>query len=142
MDLVPIASYVRAIGRLVRRHNATQPITIFLTTEDPHALEAFKAAVMPSWRVLHYAPAVSRKRGRHGPANDAMSTKGGMGTHSMVALLLALRAKFYVLATASTWSRLIDNVRRNVLDSSCQGCTDAIDLRPCDDGPNATSTSC
>lgn len=142
MDLVPIASYVRAIGRLVRRHNVTQPLTIFLTTEDPHALDEFKAAAMPSWRVLYYAPAISKKRGRHGPANDAMSTKGSMGTHSMIALLLALRAKHYVLSTASTWSRLIDNVRRSVLDSSCKECTDAIDLRPCDDGPNLTSTSC
>jgi len=51
----------------------------------------------------------------------------------MVALLLALSARYHVLTTASTWSRLIDNLRRNVLDRRCGGgCTDAIDLRPCD----------
>ena len=68
-----------------------------------------------------------------------MATKGSAGTHSMVALLLALHARFYALSTASTWSRLINHLRLSVVDRACGGgCTDMIDLRPCD-AHNASS---
>ena len=123
-------------------------VSIFLTTEDPAALEAFVEASRtsrPAWRVLHYAPAVSKRRSKHGmgsPAKDAMASKGDAGTHSWVALLLALNAKFYVLSTASSWSRLIDNARTSVVDRVCSACTQAIDLRPCDAHNSSSPIAC
>jgi len=81
MELVSAAAYVQGVATLARRHglNRTAPPTILLTTEDPRAVEAFIAAAPPSWEVRHYAPAVSARRHRHGPANDAMATKGSAG---------------------------------------------------------------
>ena len=143
MELVDISSYVRAVSKLVRRHALTQPVSIYVTTEDPHALEAFIAAAAGyPWRVLNYAPSVSKRRSRHGPANDAMATRGRAGTQSIIALLLALNARYYVLSTASTWSRLINNIRLRVVDRECNGCTDMVDLRPCDALNLSSSIAC
>ena len=60
----------------------------------------------------------------------------------MVALLLALNARYYVLSTASTWSRLINNIRLRVVDRECNGCTDMVDLRPCDALNLSSSIAC
>jgi hypothetical protein len=45
-------------------------------------------------------------------------------------LLVALEANYFVLTTASNWSRLMNELRKNVLDPSCGDCTRMIDLRP------------
>jgi hypothetical protein len=47
----------------------------------------------------------------------------------LVSLLLAMEAQYYVVTSGSNWSRLIDELRKNVVDASCGGCTDLVDLR-------------
>ncbi len=60
--------------------------------------------------------------------NDAEKTGGLIGLNSIVALLLSLESKFYVLTTSSNWSRVINELRLARLDPECGGCTDMIDL--------------
>ena len=45
-------------------------------------------------------------------------TDGRLGYNSLLALLIALEADYYVLTTASNWSRLINELRLNVVEPS------------------------
>lgn len=45
-------------------------------------------------------------------------TGGRLGYNSLLALLIALEADMYVLTTASNWSRLINELRLNVVEPS------------------------
>jgi hypothetical protein len=59
----------------------------------------------------------------------AQSSDGVIGRTSLVALLIAMEAKYYVLTSGSNWSRLIDELRKGVVDVDCGNCTVMIDLR-------------
>ena len=61
---------------------------------------------------------------------DAVASGGSAGLFSLIALVLALEARLFVLTTASNWSQLLDRLRRVRLDPACGGCTDAVDLMP------------
>lgn len=101
------------------QHRIASP-SVFLTTEDPVALAEFLQAAPKSWhRVFVYTPAVSADSSVHSQAIEAQSNSGATGRHALVALLLALEARFFVLTGASNWSRLIDELRRTMLEVDC-----------------------
>jgi hypothetical protein len=76
-----------------------EPISVFLTTEDPLALAEFKAAMPPGWRLFVYEAAVSADASVHSQKEEATKNEGASGRHALVALLLALEANDFVLTT-------------------------------------------
>ena len=56
-------------------------------------------------------------------------TKGRAGVVALGSLLVAMEADDFVLTTASNWSRMMNELRKNVLDALCNGCTSMVDLK-------------
>jgi hypothetical protein len=52
----------------------------------------------------------------HSQKHEAEVNGGASGRHSLVSLLLAMEAHYFVVTTGSNWSRLIDELRRTILD--------------------------
>jgi hypothetical protein len=129
--LVPIEEYMMAVESLIRKHDIRTP-RIFLTTEDANASAAFHEHAKKNhrrWEVFEFKDAVSDQSSTHSPVEDAYRSHGHMGLNSLIALLLSMEAKYFVLTTASNWSYLINCLRMGVVDSRCGGCTDVIDLK-------------
>jgi hypothetical protein len=62
--------------------------------------------------------------------DEAAKSKGWAGTANLASLLIAMQAREFVLSTGSNWSRLMNELRKAVLDDRCDGCTRMIDLQP------------
>ena len=58
----------------------------------------------------------------------AKKMDGKPGLIALGSLLVAMEANDFVLTTGSNWSRLINELHRNVLDPRCNNCTRLIDL--------------
>ena len=58
------------------------------------------------------------------------NTKGRAGLVAMGSLLVAMEAKWFVLTTASNWSRVMDHLRTQIINPRCNNCTHMVDLRP------------
>ena len=82
-------------------------------------LLALPAAAQPGPTLHWYEAAISdrlrnatnAKRPMATPQHDAIFSGGMAGVHSLIALLLALEARFFVLGSQSNWSRLINELR-------------------------------
>lgn len=107
------------------------------------AINKLKQQIMShnsTWMVHYYPPAVFQGNSR-GNGNNSNKTKdlstmdmaihsqGSLGLASLVSLLIAMEAKYYLLTSGSNWSRLIDELRLSVTDPACGGCTRMVDLR-------------
>jgi hypothetical protein len=44
-------------------------------------------------------------------------------------LLVAMEANYFVLTTASNWSRLMNELRKNFVEPRCNNCTLMVDLK-------------
>lgn len=140
MDLAPAVEYVNAILELLeQRHNASviaavAPVNIYLACEDPRAVEEFLAASPNEWNVYVDRTVKELNAFRPIKGNRASwttrNTKGRAGLVALASLLVGLEANDFVLTTKSNWSRLMNELRKNVLDRRCGNCTNMIDLRP------------
>jgi hypothetical protein len=140
MKLVSQEEFVDAIDGLAKNYSIANP-KIFITTESKHALESMEGYVKEhrkSWTLYNYGPSVYETRVvekktnetlHHNPMALARHTGGKIGKASIIALMMALEAKYYVLTSGSNWSRLIDELRRNVVNHVCGNCTVMVDLR-------------
>lgn len=134
MNLVPIQEYVDAVQKLASDSNLKgSEVNIFLATEDPQAVTQFQdAAQAHQWKVFvgTYFQDFHAERDQRIHGNPRMSKKldGRPGLVAVASLLIALQANHFVLTTRSNWSRLIDELRTNVLDPRCDSCTQLIDL--------------
>eukprot|EP00428_Durinskia_dybowskii_P067210 CAMPEP_0170379248 /NCGR_PEP_ID=MMETSP0117_2-20130122/13240_1 /TAXON_ID=400756 /ORGANISM="Durinskia baltica, Strain CSIRO CS-38" /LENGTH=311 /DNA_ID=CAMNT_0010634671 /DNA_START=183 /DNA_END=1115 /DNA_ORIENTATION=- len=138
MKLVTTEEYIDAIEGIATNHSIAHP-KIFVTTESKEALDKLEVYVRdnkPSWTLFHYNPSVyGRHHNQNGGAGEvspmdmAKRSNGAIGMASMISLLYAMEAKYYVLTSGSNWSRLIDELRRNVIDYKCGNCTHMVDLR-------------
>mmetsp|Transcript_22490 Transcript_22490/g.37206 ORF Transcript_22490/g.37206 Transcript_22490/m.37206 type:complete len:424 (-) Transcript_22490:413-1684(-) len=134
MKLVVIQEYLDAISSLLHETNGhNRTANIFIATEDPKAVLEFKNATPPGWNI-YYDRTVEELNSFRPPKGNRAShtsknTKGRAGLVGLGSLLVAMEAKYFVLTTKSNWSRLIDNLRKNILDPRCNGCTKMIDLR-------------
>ena len=54
--------------------------------------------------------------------------QGRPGLVALASLLFALQANNFVVTTASNWSRLMNELRKSVLDPRCDSCSQMIDL--------------
>jgi hypothetical protein len=131
----PMQHYVQAIETLVDE-NDLEDVHILLCTEDPVALDAFRNATNgKGWTILvdasyhKYLPyRQDREIVYNLPSFVANETKGESGLWALGSLLVAMEANYFVLATKSNWSRLMNELRKNVVDPSCNGCTKMIDI--------------
>lgn len=146
MTLVPIAKYIRAVDAIVEeRRNAQQQqqsldendtVHIFLATEDPNALAAFQDAAPSDWRIYvdqYYRDMLPHRRQNNaynGSPLMAQDLAGRPGLVALGSLLVSLEANAFVLTTSSNWSRLMNELRRTVLEARCRNCTRVIDLSP------------
>jgi hypothetical protein len=143
MKLVTQQEYVDAITALAANETITHP-KVFVTTESKDALNKLEAYVRehrPTWTLYNYGQSVYDGGGGHhvaghsihssaaSPMQMARNTNGLIGRASLIALLFAMESRYYVLTSGSNWSRLIDELRRNVIDRKCGGCTKMVDLR-------------
>lgn len=138
MKLLPAHDYVNGVRQILKRrppeHN--KGVSIYLATEDPKAVEAFRQAAPPDWNIhvdqYFYDMLPHRNKEEdvynQGP-KTARQTKGRAGLVALGSLLVAMEANDFVLTTASNWSRLMNELRRNVIDPICNGCTRMIDLK-------------
>lgn len=146
MDLLPVEKYTRAVEDILRQRslqrNATgqaenDDVNIYLATEDPRAAIEFVKAAPSHWNVYvdEYvqkfgAVRNSRFGGNAFNANPTMSRglNGNPGLVSLGSLLIALEANDFILTTRSNWSRVMNELRKSILDPRCNKCTQMIDL--------------
>jgi hypothetical protein len=97
-------------------------------------VDAFMRAAEPGWKVFvdRTVPELNDYRPARGNRASwtTKNTKGRAGLVALGSLLVALEANDFVLTTASNWSRLMNELRKNVLDPRCGNCTRMVDLRP------------
>lgn len=136
MDLAPIDEYVTAVCEILQLQGQPDNTTanIYLATEDPRAVQEFVTAVPPGWKVYKDRTVVELNAFRPVKGNRASwttrNTQGRAGLVALGSLLVAMEANYFVLTTASNWSRLMNELRKNVINVRCRNCTHMIDLRP------------
>ena len=146
VSLQPATRYAEAVEELVATHLPGLPsskLGVFVTTEDGAALRAFrKEAELRNWTVYTYAPALLHADGHFdvgangsqavsasSPLGEAQAQAarsrqavGWAGVHSIIALLLALEARLYVVTavgrSSSNWGRLVDEMRMAFVNDS------------------------
>ena len=129
MNLVNQTEYFNAIEQLVTKHQLSDP-HVYITTESKEGLDKLIEEIKiqgKSWKVHHYEAAVYN--GNMSPTSVAANSQGSLGLHSLISLLLAMEAKYYIITSGSNWSRVIDELRTTVVDVACGNCTDSVDLR-------------
>ena len=134
MKRVNITQYVNAVYNILeKRGNRSASANIFMATEDPKALDAFKSEAPKNWKIyldqyyVEYLPYRVDKNSYF--AGVSRNLKGTIGLIAVGSLLVALEANDYVLTTASNWSRMINELRKNILNPRCNDCTQLIDLQ-------------
>ena len=134
MKLLPIQDYVDAVQNLSSAKNLKGPeVNIFLASEDPLAVQGFQeAAKAHQWKVFvdAYYQIFQDDRRPELNGNPHMSKKlqGRPGLVALASVMIALQANSFVLTTRSNWSRLINEMRKNILDPQCDSCSQMIDL--------------
>ena len=148
MKLIGVEKYIDSVHEILRRRGKGSPVHVYISTEDPRATREFRSKAPDDWHVYGDAQVEelaglrpgnaseefkSRlSRGEKAPPNHAVQsavrTKGRAGTQALASLVIAMEADDFVLTTASNWSRMIDELRKNVLDPRCGKCTFMIDL--------------
>lgn len=148
MKLVSMEQYVQAVEQLVqeqrqrrRQQKSGEPpqrqqssAHIFLATEDPRAVAAFQTAAKDRNWTVYVDPYFEEFLPHRNPAYNgnpkmAEQLQGRPGLVALASLVLAMQANNFVLTTASNWSRIMNELRKNILDPRCGKCTKMIDLR-------------
>lgn len=139
MKLVNMTDYIAAVQRIssdLGRNNSHA--NVFLATEDPKAVEEFRKLAPSEWNI--YVDAYFEQFLPHRQANyngnPRMSKRlgGSPGLVALASLLVALEANDFVLTTASNWSRLMNELRKNILQPRLDRPSLLVDLRPHKDG--------
>jgi hypothetical protein len=142
MDLPSEHEYVAAVVDLLNNKdnnetnhdNNNRYVNIYLATEDPRAVQAFTKAAPKEWNIYIDRTVAELNEYRPNKGNRASwttkNTRGRAGLVALGSLLVALEANLFVLTTQSNWSRLLNELRTNIIDPQCGQCTKMIDLRP------------
>jgi len=123
-EKTPAKYFLAGVERFVRMKGLGErsPVHVYLASEDASAIRVFEQMAPKNWRIHTSGPTGSGQISK-------MST-GSNGLSSLGALLLSMQSNYYVLVTTSNWSRLINELRTNVVDLHCRNCTQMIDLHP------------
>lgn len=134
MDLVPAAEYIQAVRRIQKdRGRSIDNANVFLATEDPRAVYEFVNAAPDTWNIFvdAYFQELYRNRAADKYNNSpllARDLNGRPGVVALGSLLVAMEANDFILTTKSNWSRLINELRKNVVSPRCNNCTRVVDL--------------
>jgi hypothetical protein len=146
--LVPIERYIDAVNEIVSLRQAVPstnastesrstvaPVHIYLASEDPDAVNSFLSHRMPYWKVYidrYFTELAVKYRSPvyNGPNHMALQLRGLPGRLALASLLVAAEANEYILTTSSNWSRLMNEIRLNILNPRCGDCTRMLDLHP------------
>lgn len=151
MGLLPMEHYTNAVHQIVNdrkiaRSSATMSgvdqasdnedeVHIYLSTEDPEAVELFLNTTPGHWNVYLDQYYVEMLPYRHQYGNNyggnsdlVIQSQGRSGIIALGSLLVAMESKDYVLTTGSNWSRLMNEIRKNIIDPRCHSCTTMVDL--------------
>ena len=139
MKLVPMAAYIEAVHKVLDGRSKSQKgedskqANIFLATEDPKAVEEFQQLAPPEWNIYldqYYIEMLPHRiEGFNGNPKMSAQLNGRTGLVALGSLLVAMEANDFILTTASNWSRLLDELRKSILNPRCKGCSTVIDLR-------------
>jgi hypothetical protein len=117
-------------------NDSDDKVHILLCTEDPEALDHFMKVKPVHWNVYidqYYVEMLPYREqvGNVLNANvmTAESLNGRSGLIALGSLLVAMEANDYVLTTGSNWSRLMNEIRKNIINPRCDNCTTMIDLK-------------
>ena len=139
MRKVTIPQYIAAVFKILQvRGDRFGPANIFLATEDPEAVVKFTRDIPKNWKVyvdqyfVEYLPHRQDNYSYHSVIAEKLH--GRIGLIALGSLLVALEANDYVLTTASNWSRMINELRKGILNPRCNDCTRLIDLRASENG--------
>lgn len=131
--LVETKHYIEKVKQIVEKYLYPPNVKVFLMTEDYRALEEFRAAADPRWRLQVYEPAMFPRTVDLDQASPRSVAASGydVATNSLVAMFMCLEAMHYIGASGSNWSRLMNELRqsRNMYSPTCQGCTHFHDLQ-------------
>ena len=112
--------------------NANSTANIFLSTEDPEALQEFRKALPDGWNLFvdQFLNETIEDRPNEYNTGPKIARKqnGKTGLLALGSLLVAMESDDFVLTTKSNWSRLMDELRIAILDPRCGKCTSMIDL--------------
>jgi hypothetical protein len=156
MGLLPMWDYTDAVHKIVddrkrARINAwfgtdlkvtdvdlldiDEEVHIYLSTEDPKAVDLFLKTTPKHWNIYidQYHVEMLPYRTKLGNVYNVNSditiqSQGRSGVIALGSLLVAMESKDYVLTTGSNWSRLINEIRENIIDPRCNYCTTMVDL--------------
>jgi hypothetical protein len=123
---------LEAIARIrkARGDNLHERVPILLCTENPKAVAAFRWIAPLNYQI--YVDQFYYEMLPHRPKDDAVynlvpkmarSLQGKTGLWALGSLLVAMEADAFVLVLSSHWSRLMNELRKNVLDPRCKSCT-------------------
>lgn len=132
MKLRGVDEYINAVKRIAKKKKLDEA-NVFLATEDPEAVKQFSDAMPDGWKLFidqFYTEMLPYRIDEYN-GNPKMSKKlkGKTGLIALGSLLLSVESDYFVLTTASNWSRLMNELRKNVIDPRCGNCTMMIDLK-------------
>lgn len=122
---LPAETYVQGVEYILQVRHVQSPVHIYLASEDIDAITAFTDLAPTHWLIHISGPT---QEGREKSMDHFRS--GSNGLSSFGALLLSMQSNHYVLATTSNWSRLINELRLNIIAPRCDNCTFMLDLHP------------
>ena len=139
--LFNVDEYIVEIQKVVDEHKLKE-VNILLCTEDPSAVTNFENRSQHlGWNVYidhfytEFLPyRLARPKSAFNMAefnvvlNIAQDLEGKPGLWALGSVLVAMEAKYYILTLSSNWSRLYNELRKNVVDPRCDNCTVLIDL--------------
>ena len=135
MELIQIEEYINAVKSIVEER-LIPVVSIYLATSDPQALIEFAEAAPSTWKIYKdilfheydLNSLMQYNQDENGHLNMHYDTGGKSGFVALASILVAMEANYFVLTTASNWSRLINELRINVVNPRCANCTRMIDL--------------
>lgn len=130
----PIGGFIAGVEKIVEERKIDS-VHILLCTEDPLAEAAFRKAALPMWTIYldhFYTEFLPHRKDRkvvyNVPSFITMDLNGRPGLWALGSLLVAMEANYFVMTTKSNWARLMNELRKNIIDPRCDGCTFMVDL--------------
>ena len=127
--LVDINIYIDAVKDILKEAGRAPDFAapIYLSTEDPAAITAFRNVAPPQWRIYVDVMVDEMKSFRPSKGNNAVvalsRSRGAEGTDALASLIVAMESENYILTLTSNWSRLMNELRTIFVDRLCGGCT-------------------
>ncbi len=134
MELISIEYYIKATKHVVKEKHIDN-VSILLCTEDPAAVHAFTSRMPKNWKVYldqfysNMLPYRAKELGTNDIGDTSLTVlKGKAGLWALGSMLVAMEANIFILTTASNWSRLMNELRKGIVNPRCKDCTTMVDL--------------